>query len=170
MGTFKFEETVNPADHEAVICAIVIYGLDGNDDIKIHGDVDGLRAFLFGGAGDDKIKGGKEEDILSGGLTDYDENNLAALCAIMDEWTRTDNKFQDRVNNVYDGSGDPGALNGVYTLETHVQISDGEVDDLKGGCSGSDWFTASEVDGDKTDKLKDGEAFWSEVESLFFET
>ncbi len=128
------------------------------------------RDIVIGGTGADKIKGNKDEDILIGGSTDYDNNHLAALCAIMDEWTRTDNTFEDRVNNVFDGSGDAGALNGSFTLENHVQISDGAVDDLKGGGSDTDWFIASEADGDKSDKLKDGEAFWSDEEALFFET
>jgi hypothetical protein len=34
----------------------------------------------------------------------------------------------------------------------------------------TDWFILSEADSDKADNLKDGQAFWSDEEALFFET
>lgn len=114
-------------------------------------------------------EGHSEEDILISGSTDFDENHLAALCAIMDEWTRTDNSFENRVNNVYDGSGDSGALNAGHMLIDRVTISDGDRDEVSGGGSDLDWLVVSESDNDKSDKLKDGEAFWTDFDAIFFE-
>jgi hypothetical protein len=84
-----------------------IFGGDGNDDLKA-GDGPTL---IVGGNGDDKLHGGKGRDVLIGGdgkddihgdgaedlliagSTDYDDpfapGNVAALCAITDQWTDT---------------------------------------------------------------------------------
>ena len=81
--------------------------------------------------------------------TKYD-NHLAALCGIMSEW-RSSNSFEDRINNIYDGSGTTNRANGLYFLDnTTVDVSDGERDELDGG-SGSEWFIADEEDRIKTD-------------------
>ncbi|MEO2032169.1 MAG: choice-of-anchor U domain-containing protein [Planctomycetaceae bacterium] len=63
MGSFKIE-----GNNEA-INKVIVYGLDGNDDIKVHSDL-GVNAWLFGGAGDDKLRGGKGNDVLVGGADD----------------------------------------------------------------------------------------------------
>ncbi len=190
VGTFQFEQTPEPGD---VISKVIVYGLDGNDEIKVDAGV-GVNAWLFGGTGDDKLEGrdgddvlvggvgddelkgdkgndiliggdgkdkldgGKGEDILIGGWTIYDDD-LTALCAIQSEWTRTDNTFMDRVQNIFDGTGNTGgyALNG-----STVQVSDGEIDELKGG-SGTDWFIADvdpDGDDDKVGSIKEGEALF----------
>ena len=48
------------------ICRIVVYGLDGNDDIRVDGG-SSVPAWLFGGGGDDTLQGGKGNDVLVGG-------------------------------------------------------------------------------------------------------
>jgi len=60
MGTFKFEGANDS------ISKVIVYGLDGNDNIKVNSTV-GVMAWLFGGAGDDKLRGGKGDDLLVGG-------------------------------------------------------------------------------------------------------
>jgi Ca2+-binding RTX toxin-like protein len=44
----------------------VVYGQDGNDNIQVAGGVR-LPAWLYGGNGNDRLKGGKGDDFLFGG-------------------------------------------------------------------------------------------------------
>ncbi|MFV2069987.1 MAG: calcium-binding protein, partial [Pirellulales bacterium] len=60
MGTFKFDQSAE------AISKVIVYGLDGNDSIKVHSTV-GVMGWLFGGNGDDKLRGGKGDDLLVGG-------------------------------------------------------------------------------------------------------
>jgi hypothetical protein len=84
-----------------------IFGGEGNDDLKAGGG----PTLIVGGNGDDKLHGGKGRDVLIGGngkddihgdgaedlliagSTNYDDpfapGNVAALCAITDQWTDT---------------------------------------------------------------------------------
>ena len=181
-----------------MINQLIIYGLDGNDEIKVDKNVD-VSTWLFGGAGNDKLEGGdkddvlvgesgddklkgkdgndiliggngkddldggKGEDILIAGLTEYDDD-LEALRAIQSEWTRMDNTFVVRVNDIFNGG-----LSGSNVLNnTTVQISDDEKDKLKGG-SGTDWFFAklADDDDDKLGSLKEGEALFDGVDLTF---
>jgi len=54
--------------------------------------------------GPDLILGGGGDNILIGGTTNYDRD-VAALDAIMAEFTRTDEGFNQRVNNIMNGHG-----------------------------------------------------------------
>jgi len=45
---------------------VVVYGQDGNDNIQVAGGVR-LPAWLYGGAGNDRLKGGNGHDFLFGG-------------------------------------------------------------------------------------------------------
>lgn len=63
MGTFKFEGS------DADISKVMVYGLDGNDKIKVYSNLD-VNAWLFGGDGDDKLRGGKGDDVIVGGSGD----------------------------------------------------------------------------------------------------
>src|SRR4029079_11841481 len=45
---------------------VVVYGQDGNDNIQVAGGVR-LPAWLYGGNGNDRLKGGKGNDFLFGG-------------------------------------------------------------------------------------------------------
>lgn len=46
--------------------SIIVYGQGGNDNIQVGGSVK-LRAFLFGDAGNDRLKGGAGNSVLIGG-------------------------------------------------------------------------------------------------------
>lgn len=48
---------------------IFVYGQAGNDDIQVAGSI-ALSAWLYGGAGNDRLKGGAGHDILLGGEGD----------------------------------------------------------------------------------------------------
>src|SRR5262249_28353780 len=45
---------------------IIVDALDGNDDVKVNRHVR-LSAWLYGGAGNDRLKGGSGNDVLRGG-------------------------------------------------------------------------------------------------------
>jgi len=65
LGKFKVRN-----EHGPTIDRIVIYGLGGDDDIKIHKNVGLIPSELYGGDGDDKLRGGEGDDFLSGGNGD----------------------------------------------------------------------------------------------------
>jgi Ca2+-binding RTX toxin-like protein len=48
---------------------IVVYAQAGDDDVAVAGGID-LTAWLYGGAGDDKLTGGGGDDVLLGGAGD----------------------------------------------------------------------------------------------------
>ena len=76
MGSFKTGSVTAPGK----ICRVVVYGLDGNDKLKVSGGTE-VPAWLFGGGGDDDLDGGKGNDVLVGGAGDdklkgFDGNDL----------------------------------------------------------------------------------------------
>jgi len=159
---------------------LVVFGGDGDDQLKVHQDLPPMAVELYGGAGNDMLRGGlgtnvlvggpgddlissnderdlliggegadkilgdEEDDILIGGSY-LEETNRAAVRAIMAEWTRTDLLYEDRVNNLINGTG----LNGSYVLNDSTVFDDGDRDTLKGK-QGFDWFLAN-LEDDKTD-------------------
>jgi fibronectin-binding autotransporter adhesin len=48
---------------------LLAFGLDGNDDIQVAGSIN-LAAWLYGDAGNDRLKGGAGNNILFGGIGD----------------------------------------------------------------------------------------------------
>src|SRR5262249_25621717 len=102
-----------------------LYGGDGNDrlqggagnDVLLsqggHGLVVGGagRDLLIGGTGADRIVGNDDDDILIAGVFSR-EADVAALCAVMQEWTRTDRTGAERVEALRNGTG----LNGSVVL------------------------------------------------------
>ena len=92
---------------------------------------------MIGGRGADRLVGNQGDDILIAGYTDHD-TNLRALCAILDEWSRTDLNYAGRVNHLLAGGG----LNGTYLLNDSTSHDDGIVDKLTGS-SDRDWFFAN---------------------------
>jgi len=48
---------------------LIAYGLAGDDDIQVDGSLP-LAAWLYGGAGNDRLKGGAGHDVLLGGIGD----------------------------------------------------------------------------------------------------
>jgi hypothetical protein len=137
-----------------------LYGDDGNDVVKLgHGG-----GIAFGGAGADLVSGGNGRDILVGGessdllvgnpgddvlisaLTTYDDRS--AYPAHEDAWSHlyaewnSSRTFGERVNNLRDGTGPAGRLNGSYFLNDCTINDDAACDaiDILSGSSGSDWF------------------------------
>jgi hypothetical protein len=96
------------------------------------------RALLIGGKGPATLTGGPDDDILIAGTTVFD-NNPAALLAIMKEWRRTDETYQQRIDHLR-GTTSGGQSGGVYLKSTTVHIS-AATDTLTGGL-GLDWFWA----------------------------
>src|SRR5262249_54296965 len=80
----------------------------GNDILVGDANANILR----GGSGRNLIIGGGGGDnIQIGGSTAYD-GNLTALLAIMNEFSRTDKNFHQRLSNIMNGGG----LNGSFVL------------------------------------------------------
>src|SRR5262249_29775552 len=50
---------------------LLVYGLGGGDDVSVSDGL-ALPAWLFGGAGDDLLKGGTGNDVLDGGSGNND--------------------------------------------------------------------------------------------------
>jgi|GEM_PF-1439456 len=165
--------------------AIVIYAGDGDDEVQICGSID-LSAWLYGGAGNDRLKGGAghdvllgqegndllvggagrdiligglgadrivgnaDDDILISGTTNHDAN-IAALAAILAEWT-SNRTFDVRTANLSNGSGSATRANGSFFLSATTVHDDG-ARDVMTGSSGFDWFFAHL--GSETDLTKD---------------
>jgi uncharacterized delta-60 repeat protein len=143
-------------------------GGDGNDVLLGGGGADTLqggngRDLLIGGTGSDRLLGSADDDILIAGTTDHDANE-AALCQIMDEWTRTDADFSIRVNHL---KGPVGGLNGTFFLNDQT-VHDDDAQDLLTGSSGSDWFLLNQ-DGDGDPAKKDKVTDASNLEALLAE-
>jgi PKD repeat protein len=134
-----------------------LYGEGGNDtltggsaaDVLLGGDGDDL---LLGGAGDDLLIGGLGRDVLLGGHGDdlliagttFFDNDIAALDAIMAEWT-SERDYATRVANLRGVASGP-RLNGNYFLIANgpgrTVFDDAAADELIGS-SGRDWFFAN---------------------------
>jgi hemolysin type calcium-binding protein len=134
-----------------------LVGGDGDDDLE-GGDA---RNVLIGGRGEDRLKGKAGDDLLIGGLTFFDED-LAALSAIMAEWS-SGRDYAARVANVRGDASSPyfsaARANGnVFLKSQGPQASvfdDGQRDKLAGS-AGRDWFFAMLGSGkDSRDKLTD---------------
>jgi hypothetical protein len=112
----------------------------GNDLLIGDGSANRLvggegRNVLMGGGGPDTLIGGSGDDILIGS-TAY-RYNSAALQSILNEWSRTDETYQQRVDHIRSGGG----LNGTYVLNSTTVVDDSAVDTLVGN-GGNDWFFA----------------------------
>lgn len=128
-----------------------LFGENGNDRLKggngpnvlVGGNgcdnlIGGAGAdVLIGGDGSDQLVGNGGDDLLVAGWTDHD-SNIAALCAILDEWSRTDASYFSRVNHLQFGGG----LNGSVRLNNLTVHDDGDFDKLTGS-AGCDWFFAN---------------------------
>jgi streptogramin lyase len=134
-----------------------LFGDAGNDRLKgggganllVGGEGDDLlvgsgnRDVLIGGAGADRIVGQAEQDLLIAGSTAFDAN-LAALCAIVDEWNSS-RDYATRVANVMgtgSGSGWAARLNGNYFLTVGGTVFDDGARDVLTGSADQDLFFA----------------------------
>ncbi|MFO0911592.1 MAG: MBG domain-containing protein [Pirellulales bacterium] len=102
----------------------VLIGQAGNDVLKGNGG----RDILIGGADQDALIAGSGQTVLIGGRTDFDKN-LAALAAVMQEWSRTDLGYDGRVANLLNGGG----KNGTKVLNATTVRDDNASDILYGG-------------------------------------
>lgn len=129
-----------------------VFGGDGNDrmkggaghdilqgaegaDLLVGGDG---RDFLVGGIGADRIVGNSEDDILIAGTTAHD-TATEALCAIMDEWTRTERTYEQRISSLTNGGGANGNVK-LVNSGTGRTVFDDSSNDVLTGSSGLDWF------------------------------
>jgi len=121
-------------------------GLSGDDVLVGAAGADRLidkdgRNLLIGGADADDLTGGKDEDILVAGFTDHDAD-VAALRAIMAEWSALGRLYNIRVLNLRNGTGSVDRQNGATFLSAATVHDDGASDNLTGGKKGLDWFLA----------------------------
>ena len=59
---FQYKDQFGP-----MIERIVAYGQDGDDNIKMHGNLGPIPVEFYGGLGNDKLRGGERDDVLVGG-------------------------------------------------------------------------------------------------------
>lgn len=117
-------------------------GRDGNDILVGNAGMDTLvgnngRDLMIGGQDADTLDGGNDDDLEIGGATAYDAN-VAALDAILAEWTSA-RPYADRVNNLLNGGGLSGGNYLRATPAGRTVFDDGAIDTLTGG-AGLDWF------------------------------
>ncbi len=136
-----------------IIAPVVFHGGAGNDTFEGgHGTgnnillgeagADNLRGgagrdLLIGGLGADLLNGNAGDDLLIGGTTLIDAD-LAALDAVMAEWTRSDAVYRNRAARL---KGAAGGRNGTRFLTGATVHDDAAADTLLGGV-GTDWFFA----------------------------
>src|SRR5262249_62004501 len=88
-----------------------------------------------GGGRDDVLRGGGD-DLLVGGTTAYDSDQIS-LALLRLELIRTDADYLTRIDHLSGSS--PGGLNGNAVLNAQTVHEDGAADDLWGE-AGQDWF------------------------------
>ena len=152
---FDIVNVAGGVDHSAWV-----YGDDGNDLLNL-GNGGGIA---FGGAGNDAVMGGNGRDILVGGegadllvANPGDDILISAVTLFDDRFSRPAHQdawahlsaewnsgrtFGERVNNLRNGSGPAGRLNGSYFLNDGTIDDDAAQDsiDLLVGSSGEDWY------------------------------
>jgi Ca2+-binding RTX toxin-like protein len=122
----------NTLDATGFSGGVVLEGGAGNDVLKAGSG----RSILVGGLGRDTLTGGSNEDILISGSTKFDANQ-EALLALLEEWSRTDLGYSDRIDLLRNGS----VLNGALQLNRTTVKDDLFANTLTGG-AGQDWFWA----------------------------
>jgi uncharacterized protein (TIGR03118 family) len=89
-------------------------------------------SLLIGGKGADSITAGSGGSIVIGGSTAYDAN-VAALVAILGEWTQQGLSYAQRLQAMSQGGTD------AYLLDAHTVFADPPGNQVTGGSS-TDWF------------------------------
>lgn len=167
----RFEDEFGPG-----IDRVVIYGRDGDDDIKVHKDVPVLATELYGGRGDDKLDGGDGDDILVGGegkdkLTGGKGRDILLGGADQDD-LKSDDGDDILVGDIYENENNRAAILAIAVewlrtdlsyadRVTHLRdggglngvfmlnsttILDDNAEDKLQGKKGLDWFLAGEDD------------------------
>ncbi len=118
--------------------------IGGQGDDKLDGYKG--RDILIGGTGIDTLRGRDGDDILIAGPSNYDDPtpaNMASLCAIRNEWARTDANYAARVGRISGTTA--GGLNGLNTLRAGITVIDDTHKDTLQGDSGTDWYIANRL-------------------------
>jgi Ca2+-binding RTX toxin-like protein len=113
----------------------VLVGAGGNDSITGGASA----SILIGSSGNDHLVGASGSDLLIGGSSVFDAN-IAALKALLAEWTRTDANYNQKVADITGGT--TGGLNGSYFLNTATVFDDGSPDNLDGAGGGLNLYFA----------------------------
>ena len=137
-------------------------GGSGDDHLEGGSGTD----ILIAGSAKSHLEGKEGDDILIAGTTVFD-SNLPALIAILEEWSRTDESYLQRVANLQNSpvngvSPNGVGRNGTDVLSASTVHASGAGDQLDGG-PGMEWFFAN-LDGvdnngvtDKLNGFKPGE-------------
>jgi Ca2+-binding RTX toxin-like protein len=115
----------------------ILVGGSGNDKLVAGAGMN----LLIAGGGADVLVGGPNQDLLIGGTTTYN-NNVAALNAIMAEWTSS-TTYAVKIRHLLGTQG--GGKNGSIHLTRSTVLNNHHVSTLTGG-TGLDWFWASAID------------------------
>ena len=142
-GTALPASNLTPTVTDSAITFGDITGLTGKATARFDaGDGGAGNDVLIGGAGSDALLRQDGDDLLVAGTTAFDDN-LAALDAVLAEWT-SGRTYAQRVANLR-GTGSGPRANGNTFLKVSgpgvTAFDDGAVDALD-GASGSDWFFA----------------------------
>ena len=116
--------------------SLLVMGGAGADRISAGGG----RSLLIGGPGADRLGGGSNQDIQIAGTTDFD-NNVSALRSILAEWNSA-RSLQERVSNLFDGSGSANRLNGdnFLTVGSQGTVHNDAAGDTVQGSGDRDWL------------------------------
>lgn len=112
----------------------VAVGGSGANDL-VGGAAAGI---LIGGAGASMLQAGSGGAIEVAGTTAYDAN-IAGLKSLLNEWSRTDESYQQRIAHLDGGAA--GGLNGSYHLD-NLTVQHSAFGDLLVGGPALDWFFA----------------------------
>lgn len=117
----------------------ILVGETGNDSLTGGNGAD----ILIGGGGANTLTAGSGGDILIGGTTTYN-TNIAALLALMAEWSSGDS-YSQRVDDLY-GNGVAGQNGDTYFSSQNVLSEKGSNRFIGGGSGPLDWFWISSID------------------------
>lgn len=158
---------------------IIVYGGEGDDKIKVHNGLGTIAAELYGGAGNDQLRGGNGNDVLVGGagndlLSGFDGRDLL-IGGLGQDKVIGNNDDDILIGGVYLHEDSRVAIDAIMaewsrtdqdylSRVTHLRdggglsayllndstVSDDGVKDTLRGMKGFDWFIANQDD-DKTD-------------------
>jgi len=106
---------------------VVVFSLDGDDDVKIHKSVGTVSAELYGGHGKDKLRGGQGDDVIVGGsgddtLAGSDGRDLL-IGGLGKDKIVGDNEDDILIGGVYIGQNSRTALTAVMSEWARLDIA-----------------------------------------------
>ncbi len=123
------------------------FAIGGSGDDQLKSDPDGRGVVLVGGSGVDELTANGRDALLIAGSTSH---NLAAMAAIAAEWSAL-RPFDVRVQNLTDGTGSAGRLNGDHFLlgkssDNQTVFGDDDRDELGLLRNSPEWIFATLTD------------------------